>query len=476
MKLFKERQRELFIFSLCAVHLPFIFESFWYDEAALVENAFNQQFSSFNEGLNWLQSIPPGYFLLSKLFLSLPFGIYIGRLFSLLVLAGSALIADRYLLPAELRKHTRFLVLGMLMINSTSLKYGTDFKPYTSELLFSLAFIAVYKNSTIRRFVLLALLAPWFGATTFVSGFACIILTLYYTRKKIYIVPFLILLTNAFLVSSITPVNTQSEFRIAWFGTQDSSILASLKSAVGGLLWFPTSGLGWIFDNQFGPNTYLVSGSVMLLICFTILRFSRRDSNLLVMVFCFTLIATIHTLRILPVAGRLFQGLAALMLVVLFTSIEVVIAKKRSRIIVTCLVIVICTISLSYKVQNFTMLKTQLPTKIQQKIYSDIDNAPETKYLASKESKALESNLITGVDENRVFTCSEVRFMQGDLVVSSLQDLVKVSEISGKKVFKQIGTRNNGGFVFWVQNAFVSSTTATIQDNLECKYKFRNAK
>ncbi len=476
MKLSKEKQRELFILFLCAVHLPFIFESFWYDEAALVENAFNQQISSFNEGLNWLQSIPPGYFLLSKLFLSLPFGIFIGRVFSLLVLAGSALIVDRNLIPAESRRHTRFLVLGLLMINSTSLKYGTDFKPYTSELLFSLAFIVVYKNPTVRRFVLLALVAPWFGATTFVSGFACIILTLLSTRKRIYIVPFLILMTNTFLVSSITPFNTQSEFRIAWFGTQGSTFLGSLKSAVGGLLWFPTSGLGWIFDNQFGSHTYLVSGIVMFLISFTILRFSRRDSNLLVMVFCFMLIATIHTLRILPVAGRLFQGLAALMLVVLFTSIEVIIAKQRSRLLITCLVIVISTISLSYKVQNFTLLKTQLPTKIQQRVYSDIDNAPETKYLASKESKTLESNLITGVYRNRVFTCSEVKFKQGDLVVSSLQDLENVRDISGKKVFKQIGTRNSGGFVFRVQNALVSSTAARIQDNLECKYKFRNAK
>jgi len=309
MNIIKKNQQAFFIVLLCAVHLPFVFESFWYDEAALVENAHNLNFSDLNDGLNWLQSVPPGYFLISKFFLVMPNGIYVGRLFSLLFLVGSAIIVDKYLLPAESRKLTRFLVIGIMMINSTSLKYGTDFKPYSAEMFFSLAFIVVYKNPNLRKFLVLAFLAPWFGTTTFISGFACIILATYYSRNKKYIFPFLILLMNAFLVSSLTPLNTQKEFRIAWFGSYDDSILNSLKSAAGGLLWFPTSGLGWFFDNQFGAYNYVVSGLAMLLICLVISIFSKNDRNLPILLICFIFITVIHALRILPVAGRLFQGL-----------------------------------------------------------------------------------------------------------------------------------------------------------------------
>jgi len=476
MKFFKEKQRELFIFSLCVVHLPFIFESFWYDEAALVENAFNQQISSFNQGLNWLQSIPPGYFLLSKLFLSLPFGIYVGRLFSLIFLVISAIIVDKYLLPTESRKVTRFLIIGLIMLNSTSLKYGTDFKPYSAEMLFSLSFILVYKNPSLRKFLLLAVLAPWFGATTFILGFACIVLTIYYSRNKKYIFPFLMLIINVLFISSLTPLNTQKEFRIAWFGSYDDSFLNSLKSAVGGLLWFPTSGLGWFFDNQFGARTYAVSGLTMLLVCFTIFIFSKNDRKLPVLLICFILIIAIHTLRIMPVAGRLFQGLSVLTLVVFFTSLEKYISKGKVRMIVIGLVITICTISLGHKYRHATILNTSFPSNTQQRIFADIDNAPEIKYLASRQSMKLEPNLITGVTNKNVLTCNEVEFLKGDLVVTSLHTLGGVTDTFGKRVFMQVSSRNNGSSVFQVKKAHVSSTTLQIQDNLECRYKFRNAK
>jgi hypothetical protein len=281
---------------------------------------------------------------------------------------------------------------------------------------------------------------------------------------------------NAFLVSSLTPLNTQKEFRIAWFGSYDDSILNSLKSAAGGLLWFPTSGLGWFFDNQFGAYTYVVSGLAMLLICLVISIFSKNDRNLPILLICFIFITAIHAVRILPVAGRLFQGLSVLTLVVFFTSIDRLIATGKSRIIVIGLVIAICTISLGHKFQNSTILKTDLPTNTQKRIYADIDNAPEVKYLASRQSVTLEPNLVTGVTNKKVLTCLEIKFLKGDLVVTSLHGLGKISDTSGEKVFKQVGSRNNGSLVFQVQNAYFSSTTVQIQDRLECKYKFRNAK
>jgi hypothetical protein len=476
MNAIKKNQKVFFIIVLCTVHLPLIFESFWYDEAALVENAYNVKISDFNNGLNWLQSIPPGYFLISKIILELPFGIYVGRVISLIFLASSAFLVNKYLLPTESRKVTRFLIIGIIMLNSTSLKYGTDFKPYSAEMLFSLLFIVVYKNPSLRKFLLLAVLAPWFGVTTFISGFACIILTIYYSRNIKYIIPFLILTLNVFLVSSLTPLNTQKEFRIAWFGSYEDSFLNSLKSAVGGLLWFPTSGLGWIFDNQLGAHTYAASGLTMLLVCFTIFIFSKNDRKLPVLLICFALITMIHTMRIMPVAGRLFQGLSVLMLVVFFTSIEKFISNGKPRMIVIGLVITICALSLGHKYQHATILNTGLPTNTQQRIFADIDNAPEIKYFVSRQFMKLEPNLITGVTNKKVLTCKEIEFLKGDLVVTSLHTLGEVTDNFGERVFMQVDSRNNGSSVFQVKKAHVSSTTLQIQDKLECKYKFRNAK
>lgn len=476
MKFIKGNQRASFILLLCALHLPFVFESFWYDEAALVENAHSLEIFALNDGLNWLQSVPPGYFLISKLFLALPLGIYLGRLFSLVLLMASAIIVDKYVVPAESKKQTRFLIIGILMINSSSLKYGTDFKPYTAELFFSLAFIAVSKNPTLRKFLVLSLLAPWFGATTFILGFASIVLTIFKSRKRIYAIPLFILLTNTFLVSTITPLNTQKEFKIAWFGNQEDSVFNSVKSAVGGLLWFPTSGLGWVSDNQFGAQTYFVSGLVMIVVFFTILMYSRSDSNFLILILGFTLITAMHALRILPAAGRLFLGLSALLVVVFFASTERFATTQKSRVIIAGLVIAICTLSLSFKIANSSVLETSLPTSTQMRIYSDIDNAPEIKYLASKESKVLEPSIIVGVSNKKVLTCSDTSFYEGDLVVTWLDDLDEVSDTFGKRVFKKLGTRNNGSLVFEVQNTYVSSTTLAIQDNLDCKYRFRNAR
>jgi hypothetical protein len=144
--------------------------------------------------------------------------------------------------------------------------------------------------------------------------------------------------------------------------------------------------------------------------------------------------------------------------------------------IVIGLVITICALSLGHKYQHVTILNTGLPTNTQQRIFADIDNAPEIKYFVSRQFMKLEPNLITGVTNKKVLTCKEIEFLKGDLVVTSLHTLGEVTDNFGERVFMQVDSRNNGSSVFQVKKAHVSSTTLQIQDKLECKYKFRNAK
>jgi hypothetical protein len=162
--------------------------------------------------------------------------------------------------------------------------------------------------------------------------------------------------------------------------------------------------------------------------------------------------------------------------VVFFTSLEKYISKGKVRMIVIGLVITICTISLGHKYRHATILNNSFPSNTQQRIFADIDNAPEIKYLASRQSMKLEPNLITGVTNQNVLTCNEVEFLKGDLVVTSLHTLGGVTDTFGKRVFMQVDSRNNGSSVFQVKKDHVSSTTLQIQDKLECRYRFRNAK
>jgi hypothetical protein len=105
------RYKITFILLILIFQVPHVFESFWYDEAALVENLNNSSVSSYFTGLNWLQTVPFGYFLIAKVFFLSPYGVLICRSLSLLFLVLSIILVDKHLIKGKKNLNLRYTFL-----------------------------------------------------------------------------------------------------------------------------------------------------------------------------------------------------------------------------------------------------------------------------------------------------------------------------------------------------------------------------
>ena len=406
----------LLLSALTLIHSLFIFETSWYDESAVIANASKVSITDYFQGLSWLQSLPLGYFLVVKMLLELPHGLYLCRIVSLIALVLATIILDREFFSKLKNKYLNYLALILVMVNSFSLKYATDVKPYTAELLLSTLILVAVKKSKFKVLYPLTVLAPFIASTCFIVGISSmLVMTLRLKTKKLF-APLTILVFTTWVSSQTTPMYLRRNMANAWFGDSDSGFLPGIKTTVGALFWLPTSGMGWLPENlsQITRYYYEVSASVFVLALALIFANNAKDVNFQILATCTLVLTTLNITQILPSAGRLIQGFCVLLSILVFRSLDKSRNSNRKRISVILLGTISVAINLGAKIDSFEPYNPSINFSQTGKIFTERIGGPEIEYRALRQGLIVESNLILEIKDNFLLGCSEGRFGEKD--------------------------------------------------------------
>jgi len=190
---------------MSTVHVPGIFEALWYDEAAVLANAEIFGYFEANKGLNWLQTTPIGYHFLIKLILSFPAGLFLCRVLSLFSLIIAIYLADKFYLRNMNNQFLRYMSILILTINSFTLRYATDVKPYSFELLFSISILILASQQRFIRLICVSFIAPLFSSTVIILAFSAILFYGARYKNVKLIVPGLVITSITALSAWSTP-------------------------------------------------------------------------------------------------------------------------------------------------------------------------------------------------------------------------------------------------------------------------------
>ena len=461
------------IYFLAVFHLPFLWEALWYDESALIENSKHVGITDFTLGLNWLQTIPAGYFLMSKSLLELPGGLFLLRLLSLIFLIWGVRLIDKYLLSKLSKPELRNPILMILILNTFSLKYGTDAKPYTLEFLLSAAFIVISLKRHIFKMSLLAIFAPFLATSSFIAGFGCLATTGIRTRSPKYLIPLVGLGSATLLNSCLVPNNTKKAMQIAWFGDLAKFDSSSIKSAVGGIFWIPTSGLGIIPNGLKLEVSYLLSGLVFSLLLLFVLIHSWRLELTQSLVITLALALLLHALLLVPVAGRLMQGLSLLLLLAFALSIDASNLSKSKIKFLHVILVAITVLSVAQKYESFEIYQPISPHLYSGETYANIWAGPEVQDELRSKNKDLNPNLIIDIKKGNIISCARTHFYPGDNLVVKHLDLQLRRELAGiRELEVRLSTPTTQ--ILKVLRPITSLSVDSRSSHSECTHKYRN--
>ena len=471
MKLDRLNQK-LFVIFLGMIHVPFLSEALWYDEAAVVTNAKNIGISEYFYGLSWLQTSPFGYFLLIKVLIGFESGIFVCRLISLIFLLITVMLVDREYLSKIKNVRLSYLALVILVINSVSLRYATDVKPYTLELLLSISLLLAAKKNQVGWLVLLSVITPLFSSTAFIVGFSAMLVYGNKYREKRNLIPLASIVFMMFLVSRFVPVNTKNVMSYEWFGNSSTSVFNGFKSFLGGIFWLPTSGTGWIPDDLATsyPLRYELS-ALLFLLALAIITFRQiHSSDFHVLLVSGFLLALFYIFRILPPAGRLIQGIAMLFSLLLIMSLATFRKRKLQTVVLTSIVILSVLANMKMKTSHLSPFASIENTGKTISIYSNLETAPEIQYLASKHAVELNSNILSISIFGKLEGCQEAVMQEGDRIYIRNANQLNDSELSGF-VYRSINPQF--GYYVAIEKVLISQIP-NAQKMLECIYLYRN--
>ena len=471
MKIKRLHQRT-FILLLAFLHVPFLFEAVWYDEAAVLANAKIVSLSEYFHGLNWLQTIPFGYFLLIKNLIQVENGILFSRISSLAFLVISLLLIDKEFLAKLRNQRFSYIAIAILMINSFSLRYGTDVKPYTLEMLLSVSLLFFAKREKTFAILILSALTPFFSSTAFVIGIPALLIYGYRYREKAYFIAATNLVLMMLLVSRFVPTNTKYVMSTEWFGDSRPSVIQGFKSFFGGIFWLPTSGTGWLSDDLTTSYTfkYEISIFVFLITSFIILFRQIRNSDLYVLIVSGFILITLNILRLLPAAGRLIQGFAILFSVLLVNSIDTFKNRKILTIIASILVATSIFSNYRMKVTNFSPLIYMSKIDTKTTTYSNLDTAPEIQYAGNRRTIIPSTNLLSISTAGNLIGCQSEIFHTGDRFYLRTKPKLMTPKIRGF-VYQPLG--RGFGYYHAKENQLILQDPNTTR-KIECSHQYRN--
>lgn len=297
--------------------------SFFYDEASLALNLINRSYSELFLGLDYEQSAPPIFLVLSKFFLSITdnSNSYLRDIFLRILpfIAGIAVLPAFYYFISDLTKNRFVQVISLFLItfNPLTINYCAQFKQYSLELLFGIMILhcfykIIFKNKFKNYSIILISLAPWFSFSSFFIIVSSLIILLKKNRNIFLkvICPYIISCGLLYYTSLKNVFSTTySDLAGSWAGSYS---YLELQHPLRVLIR-----LGELFT-YYKPASIILGGMVTA----AIIVFWVTEKNLLKKVFLFLpilLTAGASVLRIYPVSARLILFL--LPIIIIFISV-----------------------------------------------------------------------------------------------------------------------------------------------------------
>jgi hypothetical protein len=453
--------------------------SLWYDEAAVVENATNSSFSDLRAGLNWLQTIPVGYFAIAKFFLQFTFGVEILRVISLLSTLAGMFIAIKHLFPPNTKWTTKWVFCCVVMWNPITITYGTMVKPYALEFLLGIVALYTYKKKKYHFLVLLGAAAPLFSNSSIFLIFA-VTIALVITQKK-YLNAILVLGLTLFSICIslfFTSTGTKKMMTQVWFGEINDVGLRSFKSAIGNLGWLPVSGLGVLPES--GSNSgYLLVSLVTLFLILIFILFSRSDLKfILYLVLGFYICA--QTFLLLPAAGRLMLGTSCLIWLLIVIRLDEF-PRRIKQFGFSGLLVAVVFSSFStgtlFKVDGNSQIKEVTshlePKMLSGRIYSNLWAGPAAQYYLRKSTSVVNPNLIWFDDKSNLAACRPLDLKVSDLIIFDFVSDDNLMNLSLLKYLKPVKISKHSA-IFYVVKEFHLNEVAFANRNLSCRYAWSN--
>ncbi len=453
--------------------------SLWYDEAAVVENARNLSLVDLNKGLNWLQTIPLGYFLLAKALLQFSFGVELLRILSMASFLTGCWMSLRFLMPAHTTYVHRTVFVFALLFNPISVLYATMVKPYALEFLFSIISLCLFQLRKTKALVAVGFLAPLFANSSILILIAIVLVLLLKDRKiRQPITLFLVIGFSTFISLFFTAPGTRDLMRLVWFGEIEVIGLQSFKSAIGNLGWLSVSGLGILPEN--GSSTlYLTISLLTLLFLLTLSLMSLNElSGVLATAVVLAIVA--QSLILMPAAGRLLLGISGLIWILTISSVSRL-GKKASNAICLALVLAITTSSLVTQTwlnkKGYSHVKETLASIKEEEIKSDVYFSlwagPSTMYYLGEDKDRINPNTIWVDSDSKLHACRPTTLKPLDLILFDNVPNPTLRQVGAKNLLKEISIVEMSG-LFEVMTSIPVGGIENPNKNLSCMYHWTN--
>ncbi len=448
----------------------------WYDEAALIDNVANADIKQLKTGLDWLQTIPVGYFYFAKLIIDYSWGIEILRSISMASFVIGVLLAARHLLSLGT---TKWFFTFVALFNPISLTYATMVKPYALEFFFGISAVILFKKEKRNLLLLLSVVCPLFSNSISILILAVSLVWLVHRRKFLYplCLAFGTICSNLFTLLFTSP-GTQELMKEAWFGDLVSPGPSSFRSAVGNLGWLPVSGLGLIPEIS-GEMKYLIPSVLVLCIILSLIVGQDRELVLLVIavLLCFLLA---QALLVVPAAGRLMLSTSGLIWLLVASRLEQL--KTTNRFLsYSMLGMLVAFSSISSGaafnpsgISNIEQVSTGIAKGWENvRIYTDVGAGPAAHFYLRKYDKNFTREIIWIDSDGEMSSCAPMTLQPKDRII-----LDGISELQAQGLLLDgslsVLTNVARSFVLQVEQPIFLSSRASNSKLFFCRYVWSN--
>lgn len=465
------------------VHLRFISNSIWFDEAAVLDNSSKFGFFESTRNLNWLQAFQPGYSIIVRQILGLPFSIYILKLLSLTSLFGAIIIFKRIFCLLKIRP-SLFLVFSFLIcFNKFSLEYGTMVKPYMFDLLS--CSLVIYALITNRNFVLFSvlILTPVISTTFFPLSLAVILYLIKCKKFKFGSLLFSFISLEILFITYFKNHGIDQLFKEVWFGNTSVYSFANFKGTIYQVFAIIAETLD---ENQ--PSQLVRRIQVLMLIILSLTMWIFRDKILAtnkkeflmffeIAIYYALFIFALQILHIAPIVLRLNFPL-----IVLASLAALILLNEHFGLTTRCLLAIFVAVAfnnaLKFEKTNsgvHELLRDGL-TLEKRRIFTDIWSGPGTNFLLNRSNMIMVyADVFVDRKNGTLIRCPQslISIESGDYVIVDIP-----------KVFSdQIPTTVNGlDLVAYIDGTALYKfkrdsqiqKSSSIQNAIFCRYMLEN--
>ena len=440
----------------------------WFDEFAVLANSRSNSGIISGKSLDWLQSMPVGYYYLTNLADNFPKGYLILRLISAISIFIAALLFVG--IGKNLPKYLQSALLIFLCLNPIVCTYALAAKPYALEILIgAIAFSLVVRRRYTYFFAVIILGVPFTSSlVTFEIAMICVVII--QKPLRLHLILSCVFLACLFPLSKFTSVATQEVMRNSWFGNIETSLLKRIIAGVGNFLWFPVSGLGILPENGSSKPYFILSGLIISLILVAIFLAGNKSPGRYIMFGNTVIAVALQGFGILPAAGRLLIPLAF----VIWLEIMLFLRKINTS-ITYCICILL---SASFIHQNLSSMpkatfsgELSVISEISNRnssFYSTQDYAPLVQYATQPKSNKLSPNLlIVSRDGGELNACQDMKFVNWDVLIVPTELSTDIS--SNLRLLA-----HENFYMYKVEREFTINQPPRNQVPLNCDYVFGN--